>query len=359
MTTRERFNRVLHWQKTDRVPNMDFGYWSQTIKAWHQQGLPRDVDTNVKVEEYFGLEGTERIPTLSVHVLMMPGFEHKVLEDKGDREIIVDGTGTICEVFKEEGSIPRYIKYPIETRADWIEMRDKRLNPEYADRITGNLQAQVDAAHAAGMPIRVHAGSMYGWIRNWMGVENASIALMTDEAFIEEMMEHLTLLTLTVMDRALPGLDIDVAWWWEDICFNHGPLIPPRLFEKLMVPRYKRITDLLKHHGIDVNVLDCDGNVHELVPGWLAGGINCMFPIEAAHTDVFRLREEFGDDVLLIGAVDKIKLARGKDAIDRHLAELAPLVERGGFIPCVDHRVPPDVSLENYAHYLEKKPEIL
>lgn len=359
MTTRERFNRVMHWQKPDRVPNMDFGYWTETITAWHEQGLPKEVNTGVKVEEYFGLEGTERISAVSVNVLMLPGFEYKVLEDKGDRQIIQDGEGTICEVFKKGSSIPRYLKFPIETHADWHEFREKRLNPDNEHRIAANLKAQVDAAHAAGMPIRVHAGSLYGWIRNWMGVENASIALMIDEPFIEEMMEHLTNLTLSVLDRALPGLDIDVAWWWEDICFNHGPLIPPRLFEKLMVPRYKRITDLLKHHGIDVNVLDCDGNIHELVPGWLASGINCMFPIEAAHTNVFRLREQFGDEVLIIGAVDKIKLAKGKEAIDRHLEELAPLVERGGFIPCIDHRVPPDVSLENYAYYLEKKPQIL
>ena len=66
MTTRERFNKVLHWQKPDRVPNMDFGYWEQTLVAWHQQGLPPEVDSNVKAEKYFGLEGTDSIPSLPV-----------------------------------------------------------------------------------------------------------------------------------------------------------------------------------------------------------------------------------------------------------------------------------------------------
>jgi uroporphyrinogen decarboxylase len=52
-------------------------------------------------------------------------------------------------------------------------------------------------------------------------------------------------------------------------------------------------------------------------------------------------------------------LIAGRDAIDRELEKLHPLVERGGYLPCVDHRVPPDVTYENYLYYLEKKKAIL
>ena len=306
-----------------------------------------------------GLEGTDSLPGLPVNVGMRPGFEYKILEDKGDHMIVLDGSGVICEVFKEDASIPHYIKFPIETREDWETFKRERLNPDDPERIGDNLKQVVDDAHANGKPVRFSAGSLYGWLRNWMGVENLSIALLTEKAWVEEMMEHLTQLTLHIIDKALPGLDIDCAWWWEDMCYNHGPLCSPALFNELMVPRYKRITDALKQYGIDVNVLDCDGNIHELVPGWLRGGINCMFPLESAHTDAVKIREEYGDDVLLIGAVDKMQLMKGKDAIDREIERLAPLVERGGFIPTVDHRVPPDVTMENYLYYLDKKQEIL
>jgi hypothetical protein len=84
-----------------------------------------------------------------------------------------------------------------------------------------------------------------------------------------------------------------------------------------------------------------------------------MFPIEAAHTKPEKLRADYGDDVLLLGGVDKLALIAGKDAIDRELEKLHPLVERGGYLPCVDHRVPPDVTYENYLYYLERKKAIL
>jgi len=83
MTTQERFNKVMHWQEPDQVPNMDFGYWEETITIWHKQGLPTYVKTNQDVERYLGLEGVEIIPSLPVANGLYPPFDYKVLEDKG------------------------------------------------------------------------------------------------------------------------------------------------------------------------------------------------------------------------------------------------------------------------------------
>ncbi len=358
MTTRERFNRVFHWQKVDRVPDVEFGYWEDTITAWHSQGLPRDLATNIEVERHLGLEGVESFVELPVTNGLHPGFQYEVLEERGEHNIVRDEAGATCEVLKHGSSIPRYLKYGLETREDWEFYRDEHLDFRREDRI-GDVRKAVEEGHKQGIPVRFSGGSLYGWLRNWMGVENISIAIMTDRDWVEEMMEHLTLMTLHLIEKAFPGVEVDMAWWWEDMCFNHGPLLSPKLFHELMVPRYRRITDALKKHGVDMNVLDCDGRIYELVPGWLEGGINGMFPIEAAHTDALRLRKEHGQSVFLLGGVDKVQLAKGKDAIDRELERLRPLVEAGGYIPCVDHRVPPDVSFENYLYYLEKKKDIL
>jgi hypothetical protein len=142
------------------------------------------------------------------------------------------------------------------------------------------------------------------------------------------------------------------------MCYNRGPLISPRLFRELMVPRYRRITDALRTRGIEINILDCDGRINELVPGWLDAGINCMFPLEVAHTDAYALRREF-PSVLLLGGVDKLALIAGRHAIDTEMSRLRPLVDQGRYIPCVDHRVPPDVSYGNYRYYLEAKERLL
>ncbi len=359
MDTRERFNKVMSWQKPDHVPNMDFGYWGDTITKWHSQGLPKNIVNSVALEHHLELEGIDSVRAITLSNGLCPGFKNEVLEDKGDHQIIRDTNGAICEVSKTSASIPRFIKYPIETREDWKKFRDEHLPLNRTFPKKEELKKVVDQQHSKGMPVRVSAGSLYGWLRNWMGVENLSIALMTDKEWVEEMTEHLTLLTLQGIENNLSGLEIDWAHWWEDMCFNHGPLCSPALFEELMVPRYKRITDVLKKYGITTNVLDCDGCIYKLVPGWLKSGINCMFPIEAAWTDPIKLREEYGQNVLLIGGVNKLALIKGKDEIDREIEHLQPLIEKGGFIPTVDHRVPPDVTYENYLYYIEQKKKVL
>ncbi len=105
---------------------------------------------------------------------------------------------------------------------------------------------------------------------------------------------------------------------------------------------------------------DCDGDITPIVDIWIEAGFTCQFPIEvAAGTDPLALRARFGERVLLIGGVNKRALIAGKDAIDREMERLAPLVAQGGFIPHVDHRCPPDVTFENYHYYLDAKKRIL
>ena len=60
----------------------------------------------------------------------------------------------------------------------------------------------------------------------------------------------------------------------------------------------------------------------------------------------------------MMGGVSKILLARSKEEINAEIHRLTPLVEEGGFIGFCDHRVPPDVPLENYMYYLETIREV-
>ena len=152
----------------------------------------------------------------------------------------------------------------------------------------------------------------------------------------------------------------DRADWWEDMCFRSGSLLSTKLFARLMVPRYKRITDFLRQEfGTEFNQLDCDGNIHQLAPLWLDGGINVMFPVEAAHTDPLRLAQQLGTRGIQRGSFDKRALIEGPAAIDAELAKLRPLIVHGDVIPHTDHLVPPDVPFDHYVYYRRKKLELL
>ena len=139
------------------------------------------------------------------------------------------------------------------------------------------------------------------------------------------------------------------------MAYRAGPLISPRHFKQFLVPHYRRIADLLHQHGVDVIWLDCDGDIEALVPLWLEAGINCMFPLEVGTwgADPVHYRRQYGKDLLMMGGFDKHILQGSKEGIAAEVQRLAPLVEEGGYIGFCDHRVPPDVPLENYLFYLE------
>ena len=89
-------------------------------------------------------------------------------------------------------------------------------------------------------------------------------------------------------------------------------------------------------------------------------GVNIMFPLEVpAGVDPYAWRREFGMNLRLKGGIAKEALVRGGAAIDKELERIRPLLEQGGYIPHLDHLVPPDISYRNYCEYLEKKRRLI
>ncbi len=357
MTHRERFLKTYRFEPVDHVPDMEFGYWDDTFTRWHAEGLPEQINDNAIADKYFGFAPYSGVP---VNVGLLPGFAEQVIEKTDRHRIYVDSNGVTCMVMTDgRSTIPRFLDWSLKTPADW-EVFKEHLDPADPDRYPDNWDEVANELNDSALPVRVGAGSLFGRIREWMGFENIAIAIMEQPEWVEQMMEDITQLYCTVLEEAARHVRIDCAMFWEDMAFRQGPMISPKLFRELMTPRYKRITDVLKKGGCDVNIVDCDGDITLLVEHWLAAGVNCMFPLEiAAGTDPFQMREQFGREVLLMGGVNKRELAKDKAAIRAEVDRVARLVEQGGYIPHVDHRVPPDVSYENYLYYLQYKREAL
>lgn len=61
----------------------------------------------------------------------------------------------------------------------------------------------------------------------------------------------------------------------------------------------------------------------------------------------------------ILGGIDKREIAKGKEAIDKELMSKLPFMFKcGGYIPSMDHHVPPEVSYEDFKYYLRRCKEI-
>ena len=140
---KDRFYRTFTYQTVDRVPDVEFGYWPQTIRRWLKEGMPIKLNKEDrkayflgKLDKFFGFEG-EGVG-LDLKLMMNPPFKEEVLERRGDAVVMRDGSGTVALRYQsdvEESSIPHYIKFPVETPGDWKQMKERYRLDDPARRI--------------------------------------------------------------------------------------------------------------------------------------------------------------------------------------------------------------------------------
>jgi uroporphyrinogen decarboxylase len=356
MSPRERFFNVMNFKKTDRIIDMEFGYWNDTLRRWHKEGLPSYVNNNDIADVYFGFDNWRKhIPT-SMDIL--PGFKQVVLEDDGRHQIILNSDRVKCEIFTDgKDTIPHYIDFPIKDHESYLPFKE-RLKFDAASRIHTNLIKTGEQVKNRNYVLCTYGGSTAGIIRNWMGFEGICMNLYDQPELLDEILEDLGTLYCDVASAITEHVDIDLISWWEDIAFKNGPIVTPDFFNIKCGRIIKKVMDIYRGHGTHFGFVDCDGDFRLLMPGWLNNGVNIMFPLEVAagiHPDKLR-RENPG--IRMMGGVDKVVLLQGREAIKKELLKLKPLVEEGGFIPHVDHRVQADVPYKNYLDYLELKREL-
>jgi uroporphyrinogen decarboxylase len=143
------------------------------------------------------------------------------------------------------------------------------------------------------------------------------------------------------------------------MAYKTASLISPALVRRYMMPAYEEIVSVMRAGGVSLIMVDCDGFVGELLPLWRQAGVDGTHPCEiAAGSDPFLLRRQ-NPGAPLSGGMDKRVLSRGRDGVDAELARVMPLVREGGFIPMLDHFVPPDMPWDTYRYYVERRREVL
>jgi len=365
----DRYYRTYTYQSCDRVPDIEFGYWPQTVRRWLREGLKFELaegERNAmflpRLDAFLGFDSLDWA-NLWLRTAMLPPFDEQIIEKRPKSVIMRDAGGVTAERFMDDGeesSIPHFIKFPVDGPEDWASLKQRyRLDhPERA--IPQGSIDQARAGAAEGKMVAVFLTGPYGQLRDWMGFENLSVAFYDHPAMIHEMMEHMAELVVGQIRRLPPDLPVDYVTWWEDMASKNGPFVSPAMFRQFLQPFYHAVMTELRKHGCALGLVDCDGNPSDLVPCWLEEGVNVMFPLEvAAGVDPFAWRRKYGREIRLRGGIAKAPLVEGGQAIDRELERIKPLLDQGGYIPHLDHLVPPNISFANYCYYLERKRKLI
>ncbi len=352
MTDRERFNNQMHYRPVDRCFNMEFGYWKENFQQW-PMFLENNITSNSQAELFFNFD---EIHVIGTQTGMYPGFPEEVVSETAETRIIRRG-GLLLEVLKSgNSSMPHFLRSSIVTPDDWLQVKRERFDRRDPARRADIPNLQAWHPRDRRYPLGINCGSMIGKVRNMLTFEGLAYAIYDYPDMVEDMVETHCQLVEDSLDQLLPHFEFDFAAGWEDICFKNGPIVSVDFFRDVVLPRYQRIHHKLRQFGIDLWYTDCDGDVRHILPLFLQGGINCLFPFEVASSaHPGELLEAYGRDLRIMGGVDKLQLGKGPQAISQYLETLIPLVKRGGYIPFCDHRCPPNVRPEDYLFYLDLK----
>jgi len=356
MTDRQRFNNQMHYRPVDRCFNMEFGYWRDNFRVW-PLFVNHGIENNDEADLFFNFDTIKVIGTINGPTWMHPFFPEEVIEETADKKIIRNWDGLLAEVPKDgHQTIPHYLKSSVVTPEDWKRVKEERFRRDHPGRKVDVEALKKQHPPTRDYPLGIWCGSMIGKIRDMLTFEGLAYAMYDYPEMVEDMVETSCLLIEDFLDQLLPHIDFDYASGWEDICFKNGPIVSVDFFRDVVMPRYKRISARLRAHGIDLWYTDCDGDVRPILPYLMEGGINCLFPFEVnCCTHPAELLKEYGKELRIMGGVNKMVLAKGRQAIRDYLETLVPLVERGGYIPFCDHRCPPDVKPDDYLYYLDLK----
>ncbi len=364
----DRFYRTFTYQDVDRVPDIEFGYWPQTIRRWVREGLPLKLTEEEqnqmflkKLDDFFGFEpeGYE----IPITMRMNPGFEEQILERKESSVIMRGSDGTVAERYlndSDNSSIPHFLSFPVTIPDDWIKMKERYKLDDPIWTVPEEKIVDIRKAQTLGKSMNISVCGFYGQLRSLMGVENLSYALYDYPDMIYDVVQHWAELATRQIEALPADILIDRVDWWEDMAGKNGPLVSPAIFREFLQPGYHRVMTAAKKRGCTISMVDSDGNPHDIVANWLEEGVNIMFPVEVTEgLDPYAWRDEFGMELRLRGGISKVAIAKGGVAIDRELDRIRPLFEQGGYIPHLDHLVPPDISYRHYCEYLEKKRKLI
>ncbi len=342
----------------------EFGFY--VLDRWVKEGYlkPRgeEADYDAYLRKVFGFDEPAIYYLQGLgwcEAAFLPRFEEKVLEDRGEHELVQDFAGRSVLVFKgrRSGFMPEYLDHPVKDRYSWEANVQWRLLPDAPGRME---KAREDAkkareAQERGEVVVQQSIGGYMYLRSLMGPSELLYQFYDNPKLIHSCMETWLNLADAVTAEHQKSVSFDELFLAEDICYNHGCLISPEMMKKFLFPYYRQLIERIqkRNRGRRLHIqIDTDGRADDVIDLYREIGMDYMSPFEAAAgCNLIAVSERY-PNLLLSGGIDKRKIAEGGDALRRYLDSLMPpLRRRGGFIPTCDHGVPEETPFEHYMLY--------
>lgn len=159
--------------------------------------------------------------------------------------------------------------------------------------------------------------------------------------------------------RQLIQAGIDIIQLGDDYAYKSGPFMSPKHFVEFVLPGLQTVVKFIKDQGVYC-IKHTDGDIWSIIEPIVNTGIDCLGPLEpGAKMDLYKVKQQYGDRVCVLGNVDVDLLSRG--SVDAVQQETRRLIERvapgGGYILSSGNTISYSVKAENFLAMLQTAQE--
>ena len=379
MNGRERMEAIISGESPDRFPYAAVNGWGEAIERWRREGMQEGTYSGRNVSEAIGLADPDGPITLPLDLFMVPRFPVKILKKGPEYVLLTDELGVTKRMHRSDfdrsggvkqsagdmSSMSEWVDFPVKDKASWKSIYEERLRPDLEGRLPEDWSETKAEFIRAAESHWVRAASsfpmfgIFGPMRELMGLPGLVYATADDPGLIHTMVDDLTDFWLQTYDRTLrEGVRLDQVVFFEDMGSTKAPIIGPDMFREFLSPGYKKVTGGLKEMGVQLLMIDSDGNCWDLLPEMVEAGVNGFHPCEVqAGMDAGLVRESY-PNLFLNGGIAKKALTLGEQDISDEVARRFRVAWEGGrYTPSLDHGAPPDIPWQNlliYARYYKE-----
>ncbi|MBD3183054.1 hypothetical protein GF312_12235 [Candidatus Poribacteria bacterium] len=341
MTSKERVMVTLNFRVPDRIPKFD-SFWSEFAgKCKRELNLPE----NTNMYEHFSID-------FAIAVADETPFptRRELISDDGKNRIERDSWGRIIRTARG-GYFYEELEVSVKTRKDLDSIK---FDSPYLDSRYNGFVKTVENLRDKRC-VFCKTGGPYIRTSFLRGKTNFLMDIAGDPEFAKAMADRVADHIAEIGKESLRrGNLYDTGLWiYDDMAYNHGPMMSPKSFEKIFLPGYKRMVKAFKDAGAAKVILHSDGNIGPVLDMLIDAGIEGINPVEPkAGLHIPTLKAKYGKKLSYIGGMcNSLTLPRGtKKEIERQAMEIIEAGKDGG-VAIGAHSIGPDIPVRNYVYY--------
>ncbi len=368
MKPRDRVMQALNHQEPDRIP-IDLGATIVT-SITNRTYLELEKQLGLPVEEIKVLDYVQQLPYVSEALMRRFDVDFRMVQlpaattagmeifEEGDYYAFFDRWGSKLHMPKVGGFYFDWVDFPIKEAT--MEALDAyhwpRPDSQEVNAQLGQLAKQLyENSDYALVGSAVIGGGIFEQPARVMGLQNFLMALITEPAFADRLMETITDIYIESCNCYLDyvGPYIQVFTYWDDVAGQNGWLIRPEMYRKMIKPKQKRLVEAIKKKTNAKLFYHSCGATRDLIPDLIEIGFDILNPVQvsAKGMDTKELKDQFGRDIVFWGGgVDTqhiLPFGKPQEVVDEVKRRIDDLAPGGGFVFAAVHNIQALVPPEN------------